>query len=64
MTAPSLSWDAMLRFTKVELELLSDIIHLLEKRIRGGVCQCSKRSAIANKFLKNYDCSKRSSYIL
>ena len=38
-TAPGLSWDAALKATKVELELLSDMDMLLmvEKGIRGGV---------------------------
>ncbi|KAJ8954711.1 hypothetical protein NQ318_011404 [Aromia moschata] len=37
LTAPSLSWDAMLRFTRVELQLLTDIdmLHFFKKGIRG-----------------------------
>ena len=38
-SSPGLSWDAMLKMTGVELELISDIdIHLfIEKGMRGGV---------------------------
>ncbi|KAJ8917969.1 hypothetical protein NQ315_002664 [Exocentrus adspersus] len=65
-TAPGLAWDAMLRLTKVNLELLTDIdmIHMLKKGIRGGISQCSERKHIANNmFLPNYNSEEPSSFI-
>ncbi|XP_050505444.1 uncharacterized protein LOC126883817 [Diabrotica virgifera virgifera] len=67
LTAPSLSWDAMLRKTNIQLELLTDIdmLHFFKKGIRGGISQCSTRFATANnQYCENYDCSKPTSYIL
>lgn len=66
-SAPGLSWAAMLRMTKVELELLTDIGDLLlwEKGIRGGISQISKRYATANNaYLKSYDPDKPVNYIM
>ena len=40
LSAPELAWQACLRITKVELELLTDIDMLLkvEKGTRDGIC--------------------------
>jgi len=65
-TAPGLSWDAMLKTTKLELDPITDVNQLLffEKAIRGGVSMISHRYAKANnKYMENYDASEPSSYI-
>lgn len=66
-TSPGLSWDAMLKKTKVELEMLSDYDQLLmfKNGIRGGVSMTSKRHAKANnKYMgEAYDSSKPPSFV-
>ena len=44
-TSPGLAWDACLKKTGVELELLSDpdMLLMVEQGIRGGVSMISKR---------------------
>lgn len=66
-TAPGLSWDAMMKLTKVELELLSDfeIISFLKSGIRGGISQCSNRYAKANnQFMEDYNKEQPDSYLI
>ena len=51
LTPPSLSWDAMLLNTKAKLELLHDLdmLNMIEKMKRGGLCFVgSKRYVKAN----------------
>ena len=49
-TAPGLAWDACLKITGIDLELLSDVNMLLmfEKGIRGGISIISNRYGEAN----------------
>ena len=65
-SSPGLSWDAMLKVTVIELDLLSDFdMHLfIEKGMRGGISYIAKRHSKANnKYLKSYDEHKESIYI-
>lgn len=66
-TSPGLSFDAMLKYTDVVIELLTDIDMLLfvEKGIRGGISQCSKRFVEANnKYMNDYNQQEESKYIM
>ena len=49
-TAPGLAWDAALKITKVNLELLtdSDMLLMVEKGIRGGISVITKRHGKSN----------------
>ena len=58
LSAPGLAWQACLKKTKVELELLTDIdtLSIVEKGTRGRICQAIHRHAKANnKYMKNYN---------
>ena len=66
-TTPGLAWDAMLKMTKVELELLKDVdqVLMIEKGIRGGNSNVFKRFAKANnKFMKEFDAEKESRFLV
>ena len=57
---------SLLKKTGVKLELLTDIDMLLmvEKGIRGGICQATHRYAKANnKYMNNYNKEIKPSYI-
>ena len=65
-TAPALSWDAMLKKTKISLELLSDpdMLLMVENGIRGGISTITKRYAKANnKYMEDYNEKHKSTYI-
>ena len=58
VSAPGLAWQACLKKTEVKLELLTDydMVLMIEKEIRGDICQARHRHAKANnKYKKNYD---------
>ena len=50
LSAPALAWQAALKMTKVKLYLLAvtDMLLLVEKGIRGGICHSIFRYAKAN----------------
>ena len=65
VSAPGLAWKACFKKTGVKLELITDygMLLMIEKEIRGGICQATHRYVKANnKYMKNYDKNNESSY--
>ena len=65
-SAPGLSWDTMLKMTKVELEkIINPDIHLfIDKGMRGGISYINKRYSKANnEYCPDYDKNKPKKYI-
>ena len=77
-SSPGLSWDAMLKITKIELELISDndLSLFIEKGIRKGIFHVAKRYSKSNnkhttdcdsseesKYMTDYDSSEESKFI-
>ena len=66
-TSPGLSWDALLKHSKIKLELLTDpdVLLLFEKGIRGGISMIPNRFGKANnKFMGDtFDPSQPSKFI-
>ena len=66
LSPPGLAWQACLKKTKVELELLTDIDMLLivGKGIRGRICQAVHRHAkTSRKYMNNYNKDLELSYL-
>ena len=66
LSAPGLAWQACLKKTGIKLELLTNVGMLLMvgKGITGGICHAIHWYAEANnKYMKNYDKNKESSYV-
>ena len=66
LSLPVLAWQACLKKTNIELELLTDydMLLMVEERLRGGICHSIHRYAkVNNKYMKNYNKDEESSYI-
>ena len=66
-TSPGLSWDAMLKMTNIQLELMTDIdmFQFIEKGMRGGISYIANRYGKANnKYMREYDEKAPSKYIM
>ena len=66
LSLPGLAWQACLKKTNIELELLTnyDMLLMVEKGIRGGICHSIHQYAKANNnYMKNYNNNEESSYI-
>ena len=67
ITLPSMAWDACLRMSPVQLELIvdPDMYQFMETGIRGGISMITHRYAEANnRYTPNFDSSKPSTFIL
>ena len=67
LSPPGLAWQACFKETGVKLELLTDIDMLLmvEKGVRGGICYIIHRYAKANnEYMNNYDRNIISSHLI
>ena len=64
LSAPALSWDAMLNMTEIKLELISDpdMYIFFEKGMRGEIS--NRYSKANNKYLKSYDPKQESKHII
>jgi len=68
LTLPSLAWTSALKFTGVELDLITDPLPIytviIENNMRGGIATISHRHALANNpLVEGYDPNKPNSYI-
>ena len=60
---PRLAWQACFKKTRIKLDLLTnnDMLIMVEKGIRGGICHAIHRYVKANnKYMENYDKNIRS----
>ena len=66
LSLPGFTWDAMLKMTKVEIELISDLDQytFVEDGLRGGVCTINHRHFAANNpYLNSFDGTKPTSFL-
>ena len=66
LSGPALVWQAVLKKTKVKLNLLTniDMLLMVEKGIRGGICHSIYQYVKANnKYMKDFDNNKELAYL-
>ena len=66
LSVPGFAWQGALKKTKMKLDLLIniDMLLMVQKCIRGGICHSIYRYGKANnKHMKDYDKNKESSYL-
>ena len=66
-TSPGLSWQAYLRMTNIELELLTDpdMYLFIEEGLRSGISMISNRYSKANNpYIAGYDKDQKTNYIM
>ena len=66
LSLPGLAWQACLKKTNIELELLTDynMLLMVEEGIRGGICHSIHRyTKASNKYMKDHNKNIESSYI-
>lgn len=67
-STPGLAFDALLKMTNIELELLTDIdmIYFFRQSVRGGISTvCGKKYAKSNNiYSDDYDSEKKDNYIM
>ena len=66
-TSPGLAWQACLKMTEVELELLTnpDMYLFIEEGLRGGISMISNRFSKANNpYVPDYDPTQENSFVM
>ena len=66
LSVSGLAWQACLKITGVQLELLInvDMLLMIEKGIRGGICHAIHRYSQANnKYIKDYNKDEEESFL-
>ena len=66
LSAPGLAWKACLKKTDVELELITDpdMLLMVKKGIRGGICHAILRFTKANnKYMRDYNKDEEESFL-
>ena len=66
LSAPGIAWEAYLKKTEIEIELLTDVDMLLmvEKGSRGGICHLIHRYAtINNRYMRKYNKDRESTLL-